>query len=236
MSSSHHYFSPTKNQEISRSSGRANRRCTSLAQDSIELSPGCERPYKRDIEGGVLQPRSRARGELRLQFLVLRCQAGDERAFGDLLDWFAERTLTYLEGLVDREDAEDLNQEVWLSVFRGIRTLQNARAFRTWLFRTARHHAIDLLRRRKRERRLLELAAVEAKVTEESNGNGDLLLEPEMLDAALSQLSPAHREVMLLRFRDELSYAEIAMVVGCPIGTVRTRLHHAKRRLYQLLR
>ena len=182
-------------------------------------------------------PISGSRGELRLHFLVLRCQAGDESAFAQLLEWFAERTLVYLEGLVG-PDAEDVYQEVWLSVYRGIRMLHNPRAFRTWLFRTTRHHAIDFLRRRKREQRLLELAAREAAdpgpeaVWEER----DTSLDGAFLDAAMSELSPVQREVMLLRFRDELSYAEIAMVVGCPIGTVRTRLHHAKRKLYQLLR
>jgi RNA polymerase sigma-70 factor (ECF subfamily) len=183
-----------------------------------------------------VKPRTSARGELRLHFLVLRCQTGDERAFAQLIDWFAERTLAYLEGLVGPNDAEDVQQEVWLAVYRGIRMLHNARAFRTWLFRTTRHHAIDFLRRRKREQRLLELAAVEAKVEADVEEERDIMLEPELFDAAMSELSPAHREVMLLRFRDELSYAEIAMVVGCPIGTVRTRLHHAKRKLYQLLR
>ena len=181
------------------------------------------------------QPRSSVRGELRLHLLVLRCQAGDERAFGQLLDWFAERTLAYLEGLVG-PDAEDVQQEVWLSVYRSIKALHNPRAFRTWLFRTTRHHAIDFLRRRKRQQRLLELAAVEAGGSDEPEEEPDSTMDQAVLDAALSELSPAHREVLLLRFRDELSYAEIAMVVGCPIGTVRTRLHHAKRKLHQLLR
>ncbi len=181
--------------------------------------------------------RSSTRCEMRLHLLVLRCQTGDERAFGQLLNWFGERTLTYLEGLVGKDDAEDVHQEVWLAVYRGIRTLHNPRAFRTWLFRAARHHAIDFLRRYKREQRLLELAAVEAKVSDSVEEQPDIGIEPDVvLDAVLSELSPAHREVMLLRLRDEMSYAEIAMVVGCPIGTVRTRLHHAKRKIYQLLR
>ncbi len=181
------------------------------------------------------KPLPRGREDLRLHFLVLRCQAGDEQAFGQLLDWFAERTLVYLEGLVG-PDAEDVHQDVWLSVYRGIRTLHNPRAFRTWLFRTTRHHAIDFLRRRKREQRLLELAAVEARASNEVEEERSITLDGAFLDAAMSELSPAHREVVLLRFRDDLSYTEIAMVIGCPIGTVRTRLHHAKRKLYQLLR
>jgi RNA polymerase sigma-70 factor (ECF subfamily) len=180
-------------------------------------------------------PRSSVRSELRLHLMVLRCQAGDEGAFVQLLDWFAERTLTYLEGLVG-PDAEDVHQEVWLSVYRGIRTLHNPRGFRTWLFRTTRHHAIDCLRRRKREQRLLELAAVEANESNAGEEEREIVWDGTFLDAAMSELSPAHREVVLLRYRDDLSYADIAMVVGCPVGTVRTRLHHAKRKLYQLLR
>lgn len=179
-------------------------------------------------------PRSSVRSELRLHLMVLRCQAGDEDAFVQLLDWFAERTLTYLEGLVG-PDAEDVHQEVWLSVYRGIRTLHNPRGFRTWLFRTTRHHAIDCLRRRKREQRLLELAAVEVNESNAGTEEREIVWDGTFLDAAMSELSPAHREVVLLRYRDDLSYADIAMVVGCPIGTVRTRLHHAKRKLYQLL-
>lgn len=177
----------------------------------------------------------RRRTELRLHFLVLRCQAGDERAFAELIEWFAERTLWYLESLVG-QDAEDVQQEVWLSVYRGLRTLQDPRTFRKWLFRTTRHHAIDFLRRRKRERRLLELAAVEAAQREEPEEEPELRIDSAVLRAAMEGLPPTQREVLSLRFWENLSYAEIAVLVGCPIGTVRTRLHHAKRKLYQLLR
>jgi RNA polymerase sigma-70 factor (ECF subfamily) len=175
------------------------------------------------------------RSELRLHFLVLRSQAGDERAFAQLVDWFAERTLWYLKSLVG-PDAEDVQQEVWLSVYRSIRTLQDPRAFRSWLFRAARNHAVDFLRRQKRERRLLELAARETAEPEEPEEERELPVSSAVLRAAMDGLPPTQREVLSLRFWENLSYAEIAMLVGCPIGTVRTRLHHAKRKLYQLLR
>ena len=179
--------------------------------------------------------KSKERGDLRLQLLVMRCQAGDERAFGQLVDRFAEKTLAHLEGLVG-SDAEDVQQDVWLSVYRGLKSLHNPGAFRTWLFRTTRHHAIDFLRRKKRDEKLLELAAIEMEESQDVVFDREDQIESDVLDAVLSELSPAHREVLLLRLRDDLSYAEIAMVVGCPIGTVRTRLHHAKKKLYQLLR
>ena len=172
---------------------------------------------------------------VRLHLLVLRCQAGDEQAFAQLLAEFGERTLAYLRGLIG-DDADDVHQEVWLAVYRGLHTLGDPGAFRTWLFRTTRHRAIDWLRRRKRERELLEDVAAEATSSSAPPDESALsAADDAALETALAGLPPPQREVLLLRYRDDLSYAEIALVVGCPMGTVRTRLHHAKRRLHELL-
>jgi RNA polymerase sigma-70 factor, ECF subfamily len=173
--------------------------------------------------------------ELALHLLVLRCQTGDQQAFATLMGMFGGKTLGYLRGILG-QDAEDVQQEVWLAVYRGLHTLTNPGAFRTWLFRTSRHRVVDHLRRLKRERELLD------DVPLDEVGEGDLAddrtienVEGSLLDGALDAMPPPHREVLLLRYRDELSYAEIALVIGRPIGTVRTRLHHAKRRLHTLL-
>jgi len=179
--------------------------------------------------------RPRGGDELRLHLLVLRCQAGDEQAFAGLLEEFGGRTLGYLTGLLG-EDAEDVQQEVWLAVYRGIRNLSNPGAFRTWLFSTTRHRAIDFLRRRRREQELLvdvpvDVVEVEAAVDEVASP----MLEGAELDALLAELPTVQREVVLLRYRDEMSYAEIAVVVGRAVGTVRSRLYHAKRRIQELI-
>lgn len=172
---------------------------------------------------------------LQLHLLVLRCQAGDERAFTKLFDQFATRTLRYLRGLVG-DAAEDVQQEVWLAVYRGLRTLTNPGAFRTWLFRTTRHRAVDFLRREKRERELIADTDVESVGAGESADDGGVSgLDEVGLDGALAELPPVQREVLLLRYRDDMSYTEIALVVGCSIGTVRSRLHHAKRRLHEII-
>ena len=60
-------------------------------------------------------------------------------------------------------------------------------------------------------------------------------LDESALERALAELPPLQREAVQLRYRDGMSYTEIALVVGCPVGTVRTRLHHAKRRLHERL-
>jgi RNA polymerase sigma-70 factor (ECF subfamily) len=168
--------------------------------------------------------------ELRLHLMVLRCQAGDEAAFASLMDSFGPKTLGYLRGLIG-EEGDDVQQDVWLTVYRRIPELANPGAFRTWLFRITRHRAIDALRRRKRERELLvepgdEVVGEVPAEAEDAPG-----MDWASLERALAGIPPPQREVLLLRYRDELSYQEIAVVVGCPIGTVRTRLHHAKRKL-----
>ena len=170
-----------------------------------------------------------------LHLLVLRCQAGDERAFAALMGRFGPRTLGYLAGLVG-DAAEDVQQEVWLAVYRGIGALANPGGFRTWLFRTTRHRAIDWLRREKRERELLAEAAAEAvQVAEPVTEDADPGLDSPGMRDALSRLAPVHREVLLLRYVQDLPYVEIALVVGCSVGTVRSRLHHARQRLRQAL-
>ena len=179
--------------------------------------------------------------DLRVHLQVLRCQAGDERAFAELFARFAERTLRYLRGLVG-DAAEDVHQEVWLAVYRGVAALADPRAFRTWLYRTTRHRAVDHLRRRKRERELVADVAAEVAERDEAVDPGDddplaalTPLDASEIAAALAALPAAQREVLVLRYQDGLSYAEIATVVGCSVGTVRSRLHHAKRRLHDVM-
>jgi RNA polymerase sigma-70 factor (ECF subfamily) len=126
-----------------------------------------------------------------------------------------------------------VQQDVWLTVYTRIGALSNPRAFRTWLFQTTRHRAIDFLRSRKRERELLEEAAREIEHAHTPD-EGITDLNHSSVAEALKALSPVHREVLLLRYQEDMSYAQIAVIAGCSIGTVRSRLHHAKARLREV--
>jgi RNA polymerase sigma-70 factor (ECF subfamily) len=173
--------------------------------------------------------------EVRLHLLVLRCQTGDERAFRRLFDCYSGFTMGYLRGLVG-ESADDVQQEVWIAVFRNLKSLANPAAFRWWLLRIARFRALDLLRKSKREAELITdvpLETVEVAEAVEEPGLSDL--EDGALSAALDSLPTLQREALLLRYRNDLSYEEIAVVTGTPIGTVRTRIHHGKRKLHDIL-
>lgn len=175
--------------------------------------------------------------DIALRLLVLRCQAGDDAAFAKLMVSFEGPALAYLRGIVG-DDAEDAQQEVWLAVYRHLGGLADPGAFRTWLFRITRHRAIDFLRRRKREHELIDdvpIDTVAIPATDSASDDESGPIDEEELTAALMAMPPPQREVMLLRYRDGLSYQEIASVVGIPIGTIRTRLHYAKKRLQESL-
>jgi RNA polymerase sigma-70 factor (ECF subfamily) len=139
--------------------------------------------------------------------------------------------LFYLRRLLPAAgDEEALLQEVWLSVHRQLPKLREAAAFRTWLYRLVRDRALVELRRKRIPFAPLDKDTVVA---------GD---EPEFgpEDAAyvhrgLDQLSREHRDVLTLRFLEGMSYEEIARVVDCQVGTIRSRLHYAKIALRTIL-
>jgi RNA polymerase sigma-70 factor (ECF subfamily) len=173
--------------------------------------------------------------DLWLRLLVVRCQTGDEAAFRELYGLFSGRTRRFAETLLDRDSAKDVQQEVWLTVYKRIAQLADPGALRTWLYMTTRHAAIDLLRRRKRESELLALHAQEPEAASVQDGEGSEFPDSEVIRSAVTRLPAAQREVVMLRYWEDLSYAEIAIVIGCSIGTVRSRLHYARRALEKFL-
>jgi RNA polymerase sigma-70 factor (ECF subfamily) len=158
--------------------------------------------------------------------LLLRCRAGDEAAFEELVGGYSPRLRYYLrEMLRDVDRTEDVLQDVWLQVLRGLPKLADPGAFPAWLYRIARNRACRVLRER---RPLCSLEEMDP--TEESDD--DIRLEDaEYIHAALDELALEHREVLVLHFLEGMTYENIARVIGCPVGTVRSRIHYAKRAL-----
>lgn len=169
--------------------------------------------------------------------LVLRAQVGDEQAFTRLFDRHGDRMLYYLRRLVGPADAEDALQEVWLVIHRKLGGLADASAFRPWIYQVARRLA---LARSRKQRRALEVEAAAEVIAApgEALDVGDALaaLDVAAVHAALLRLPALHREALTLRLLEELSYDEIAAVVGCSPGTVRSRIHYGRKALQELLR
>jgi RNA polymerase sigma-70 factor (ECF subfamily) len=162
------------------------------------------------------------------QFLVVRFQAGDDHAFAEIVQRYHARLGYYVRRLLGEADAvDDVLQDVWLTAFRNLSALRSPRALSVWLYRVARNTA---LADRRRPRACVELT--EEPVTPEADDDADFSpADAARIHAALGRLRPEHKEVLVLRFLEEMSYEDIADVVGCPLGTVRSRIHYAKREL-----
>ena len=184
--------------------------------------------------------------------LVAQAQAGDEQAFEQLVSEFSARIYNYVARMVqDPTEAQDVAQETFVRAYTALKSFRGASSFQTWLYRIASNLAIDAARRRKR--RQADVVSMDEPV--ESDGGDtevgrdfpdELTRSPaEELDStetrrevweAISELSDKLRPVVILYDLQGLSYEEIARVLGCPMGTVKSRLFNARTQLREKLR
>ena len=159
------------------------------------------------------------------QVLVLRCQIGDKDAFAELIERYHAPLRYFISSLsASTEVTEDIFQETWLTVIRRICSLKRTEAFPTWLYRIARNKVYQQLRRKKKLSELNENIAV-------PNDTENHVFSPE--DAAkvhrcLKELPPEYKEVLMLRFLEQMSYKQISQVLNCNLGTVKSRIYYAK--------
>jgi RNA polymerase sigma-70 factor, ECF subfamily len=164
--------------------------------------------------------------------LVVRCQAGDEAAFDELVERYSPRLRYFLRKLLASADgAEDALQDVWLDVVRHLPRLADSQALVAWLYAIARGHAFGRLRKMRPMEQLDESQVVDGATDEEDFSSEDAA----RIHAALDELPAEQREVLVLRFLEDMSYEQIARVVGCQLGTVRSRIHYGKRALRSAL-
>jgi RNA polymerase sigma-70 factor (ECF subfamily) len=173
--------------------------------------------------------------QIRDEWIALRCQHGEPEAFADLVREMERPLLYFAQKLVNDEDkALDVLQEVWLKAFRTIRRLENPKSVRTWLYRLTRGLAIDRVRKEVTEERR---AKVHAGERADPGENPSFAAEDAAaLHRALDTLDIRHREVLVLHFLEEMTITEVGAVLGCPAGTVKSRIHYAKRALQAALR
>lgn len=174
--------------------------------------------------------------DLKLNLLVLRCQVGSEAAFRELYESLNQRTLQFLQSLVDNETAQDLNQEVWFKVYKQIASLSDAYRFKTWLFQIARNKGLDYFRSTKRSRELHELLRLDTDAVYQQGVYEWDLETSDILKTSLERLSPKLREVIVLNFFEGMDYDEIALILGCSLGTVKSRIFNAKQKIKDLIK
>lgn len=145
----------------------------------------------------------------------------------------------------DAAIAEELAQEVFLKVFRGLETYDPKRKLSSWIFKIAHNTTLDHLRRRRPETVPLEGSPEDddpglgLRLSDESVFAPDVEAESsdlaQAMEAAIARLRPEYREVVLLRFQQGMAYQEIAEVAGLPMGTVKTYIFRARKELARYL-
>ncbi len=162
---------------------------------------------------------------------VLHAQQGDAAAFRKLVELYDRRLLYFVRRILgEREEAFDVLQSVWLLVHRKLGTLSSPNAFRVWLYRIAHDQAVSELRRRTRQPLHLDEVAQD-ELPEDDVASVATFASAELVHAGLQNLSVDHRRVLTLRFLEDMSIADIAAVLRCSSGTIKSRLHYAKKAL-----
>ena len=178
------------------------------------------------------------------QNLISLAKAGDQAAFGELLTRYEKQVYHQaLRLLSNPEDAADVTQEVFFKVWRALPTFQGNSSFSTWLYRLTDNAALDLLRREKKRRG-------DASLDDEAGQWDSLLANPgsaphrelekkelhRAVSRGLAALSEEHRQVLVLREINGLSYEEIGQILGLTPGTVKSRIARARLALAKLLK
>lgn len=175
-----------------------------------------------------------------LRTLVARAQSGDPRAFENILVLYQHGLLRFCRSMINSSgEAEDVLQEVYLSAWRQLSTLQSPEALSVWLYRIARHRCIDHLRKR--------TPLPQDFHDEEGNPGPRQVLEPRAnaslessaetraaivdLRRFVNELPTTQRECWVLKEVHDLSYSDIAKIVSAPLPTVRGRIARARATL-----
>jgi RNA polymerase sigma-70 factor (ECF subfamily) len=157
---------------------------------------------------------------------VERCLEGEADAFRILVERYQGRALGHALAIIrNRDDAEDAVQDAFLNAHRALHTFDRERVFYSWFYAILRNCCYKVLARRRTD-------------VFDYPERLDLLESPDVpvderlaVEGALAALSPTDREIVMLRHLDGLSYAELAVVLEIPVGTVMSRLFNARKRL-----
>lgn len=171
--------------------------------------------------------------------LALALQRGEESAFEKIVRRYQGRVYAVaFRVTLNREDALDVAQEVFVKVFEKIRFWQPSGSFGSWITRLAVNQSIDSLRRRKRREHLSLSEYVPVGESLSRNAVGDAARASEISErvrAALEALSPTQRIVFVMRHYEGLQLNEIAEAIGCTVGSVKVHLFRAIRKMQEQL-
>ena len=170
--------------------------------------------------------------------VISRARRGEESAFAELLRRYRAPVFNLcLRMLKNRDDAEDVAQDVFIKVFGMLERYDERYAFRSWVFKIAANQCIDFIRKNRVKMQSLDEPVrydgeeIERQFPDE-NPNPEEDFETREIGALLlaitDELPPHYRSMIVLRHQEQLSYEEIAQVLDLPLGTVKARIHRAR--------
>lgn len=169
--------------------------------------------------------------------IIARARRGDADAFEQLVVAYRDQVFRLALRMCGSEaDADEVAQEAFLSAWKALPNFRGESQFSTWLYQLTTHAAIDLMRREKRQIAADDITEVSAADPGPSpQQQAERSETRQAVRDAMGQLSPEYRQIVVLRFLQELSYEEIGAVLKLPSGTVKSRLNRAKAQLKEIL-
>lgn len=180
------------------------------------------------------------------KILLDRCCTGDAAAFEALISSYQKKVYNIAYRMLGNiDDASEIAQEVFIKIFRSIRQFKGEAAFSTWVYKIAVNMCLDELRKRKKSRSVyideavrLEDGEVEKQIPGEMPSPEEMTEKNELrgiVENAIKLLDEKHRCVVVLRDIQGMSYEEIAQILNCPLGTIKSRINRARAALRDIL-
>ncbi|EOC99854.1 RNA polymerase sigma factor [Caldisalinibacter kiritimatiensis] len=177
--------------------------------------------------------------------LIKKCKKGDINAFQELIKKYDKTAYNIaLKMLKNPEDAMDMSQEALIKIYKSIKTFNYKASFSTWLYRIVVNTCLDFLRKKKEKVYSLdnpikvEDNEINREVKDESNTPENILdkqITKELIHQCINELDDIYKTVIILRDIQGFSYEEIGNILDCSLGTVKSRISRARKKLKELI-
>ena len=172
-------------------------------------------------------------------YYIERILAGDTPCFASLFDRYGKQVYAWVCRVIqNREDAEELTEDVFVKAFQHLESFRGESDFLTWLYRIAYNLSISAVRKKKVEYLAIEdsqLSNVSEEMIQDQLGQADSSERLDLLDWALEQLPPDDRALILLFYKEDKSIEELAQITGLSIANIKVKLHRTRKKLYILM-
>ncbi len=171
------------------------------------------------------------------ELLVLRCQGGEANAIKELISRWQMRLARFVfRQTGNSDDTADVMQEIWVSVVRKLKSLDDPAAFGQWIYRIASARTVDWIRKKKREHTLIKESTEEVETSKQISSNRiSFDNQIELLREALTKLPAEQHAILKMFYLEDRPVSEISSCLVVPEGTVKSRLSKAREQLRKLI-